>query len=483
MPARTRLLMDVRPLRESPAFRRLWAGSMLSALGGTMTDFAVTLQVYQLTHSAFAVGALGLTRMIPTITVAMVGGSMADRIDRRRLILVTSLAGMAVSAAFAAQAFAGLRQLWLLYALEVASASVSAVSGPARRTILPRLLPAGLLPAGLALNQLMMPVVLIAGPSLAGVIAAAGGLRLCYLIDAVSFTAALYGVAGLPAMPPGDAGPDRGLRAVAAGIRFIFASRPLAGAFLADLNATVLGLPLALFPAINAERFGGHPQTLGLLIASIGAGGVLGMAFSGPVAHVRRPGRGMLITVSVWGAGMAAFGAARLLWLAVAGLAVAGAADTITVVFRGMIVQTAISDGLRGRITAADYVVGYGGGQLGNLESGAVGSLFSPTVSAVSGGLGTIIGAALIGLALPAFTRYRMPAPAGATEPGGAGPDATRPDATRPDATRPGRAGRDGGGPAARPDERALGGSGPDPLERGEPGAERGEPDSAPVTA
>jgi hypothetical protein len=202
------------------------------------------------------------------------------------------------------------------------------------------------------------------------------------------------------------------------------------------------------------------------------------MAFSGPVAHVRRPGRGMLITVSVWGAGMAAFGAARLLWLAVAGLAVAGAADTITVVFRGMIVQTAISDGLRGRITAADYVVGYGGGQLGNLESGAVGSLFSPTVSAVSGGLGTIIGAALIGLTLPAFTRYRMPAPAGATEPGGAGPDATRPDATRP-----GRAGRDGGGPAARPDERALGGSGPDPLERGEPGAERGEPDSAPVTA
>jgi hypothetical protein len=427
MPGRTRLLMDVQPLRESPAFRRLWAGSVLSALGGTMTDFAVTLQVYRLTHSAFAVGTLGLTRMVPTLFVAMAGGSLADAIDRRRLVLLTSLAGMAVSALFAAQAIAGLRQLWLLYVLVAVSASVSSVAGPARRTFLPRLLPARLLPAGLALNQLMLPLSMIAGPSLAGLLAAAGGLRVCYLVDVASFTAALYGVARLPAMPPQDAGPERGLRAVAAGVRFIFASRPLAGAFLADLNATVLGLPVALFPAINAERFGGHPQTLGLLTASIGVGGLLGMAFSGPVGHVRRPGRGMLVTVSVWGAALAAFGAARVLWLAVGGLALAGAADTITVVFRGMIVQTAIPERLRGRITAADYVVGYGGGQLGNLESGAVGSLFTPTVSAVSGGLGTIIGAAVIGLALPAFTRYRMPPPA--AEPGPGAPEQHEPAA------------------------------------------------------
>ena len=422
MPAPTRLLIDIQPLRESPAFRRLWAGSVLSSLGGTMTDFAVTLQVWRLTHAAIAVGLLGLARMIPTLTVAMLGGSLADATDRRRLVLITSSGAMGVSALFAAQAIAGLRQVWVLYVLVVVSASINSITGPARRTFAPRLLPARLLPAGLALNQLMLPVSLIAGPALAGLIAAGGGLQLCYIVDVVTFTASLYGVARLPAMPPSGTAQDRGLRAVATGVRFIFASRPLAGAFLADLNATVLGLPVALFPAINAERFGGHPQTLGLLTASIGVGGLLGMVFSGPVGRVTRPGRGMLVTVSVWGAGLAGFGVAHLLWPGLGGLAIAGAADTVTVVFRGMIVQTAIPEHLRGRITAADYVVGYGGGQLGNLESGAVGSLFTPTVSVVSGGLGTIVGAAVIGLALPAFARYRVPLPPAST-PDGTGPD------------------------------------------------------------
>jgi hypothetical protein len=411
MPGRTRLLMDVQPLRESPAFRRLWAGSMLSNLGGSMTGFAVTLQAYRLTHSVFAVGAIGLCRIIPTLAVAMLGGSLADAADRRKLVLATTWAAAGVSVLLAAQSIAGLRQLWLLYALIAVQAAITSVTVPARQTFTPRLLPGRLLPAGLALNLMALPVALIAGPALAGLITAAGGLQLCYVVDAVSFGASLYGVARLPAMPPQGTGPDRGLRAVGAGLRFIFGSRPLAGAFLADLNATVLGLPVALFPAINAERFGGHPATLGLLTSAIGVGGLLGMVFSGPVGRVIRPGRGMLVTVSVWGAGMTVFGAARILWLALGALAIAGAADTITVVFRGMIVQTAIPESLRGRITAADYVVGYGGGQLGNLESGAVGSLFSPAVSAVSGGLGTIIGAALIGLALPAFTRYRMPSP------------------------------------------------------------------------
>ncbi|HMG65614.1 MAG TPA: MFS transporter, partial [Streptosporangiaceae bacterium] len=183
MPAATRLLMDIRPLREVPAFRRLWAGSVLSSLGGTMTDFAVTLQVWRLTHAAIAVGVLGLARMIPTLTVAMVGGSLADAVDRRKLVLVTSCSAMVVSALFAAQAIAGLRQLWLLYVLVVVGASISSITGPARRTFAPRLLPAGLLPAGLALNQLMLPVSMIAGPALAGLIAAGGGLQLCYIVD------------------------------------------------------------------------------------------------------------------------------------------------------------------------------------------------------------------------------------------------------------------------------------------------------------
>jgi MFS family permease len=407
-----RLLADIGPLRESPPFRRLWLGTTLSTVGGAMTSFAVTLQVYQLTHSPFAVGALGLATLVPTLVIGMFGGSLADSVDRRKLVLVTSSCLAAISALFAAQSFAGLRQLWLLYALVAVQASFNSIDSPARRTFTPRLLPGARLGAGLALSHLTFQLTLAVGPALAGLIAAAGGLRLCYLIDVASFGAALYGLARLPAMPPEGGSASRAPRAVAEGIRFILASRPLAGAFLADLNATVLGLPVALFPAINAERFGGSPQTLGLLTAAIGVGGLVGSAFSGPIGQVARPGRAMLVTVSIWGAAIAGFGAASGLWLTLGCLAAAGAADTTTVVFRGTIVQTAIPDQLRGRITAADFVVGYGGGEISNLESGAVGSLASPTISAISGGLATVAGAVVIGLALPAFTRYRGRPPA-----------------------------------------------------------------------
>jgi MFS family permease len=197
-----------------------------------------------------------------------------------------------------------------------------------------------------------------------------------------------------------------GAKAVGEGLRFIARTRVLMGAFLGDLNATVLGLPVALFPAINAERFGGGAQTLGLLTSAVGVGGVVASAFSGSVARVSRPGRGLLITSSIWGAAIALFGLSHVFWIACVCLAIAGAADTTTVVFRGTIVQLATPDHLRGRVSAADFVVGGGGPAIGNVESGVVGSIFSPTVSAVSGGLGTVAGAGIIRLLLPALARF-----------------------------------------------------------------------------
>jgi len=187
----------------------------------------------------------------------------------------------------------------------------------------------------------------------------------------------------------------------------------LAGAFLTDLNATVFGLPVALFPAINAERFGGSASTLGLFMSAIGLGGLVSSVFSGPVGHVSRQGLAMLCSAAVWGAAFAGFALAPSLWLALSLLAVAGAADTFTVVFRSAIVQSVTPDRFRGRVLAADYVVGAGGGEVGNLEAGAVGSLASPTIAAVSGGLATVAGTVVIGLALPAFTAYRRQSAAG----------------------------------------------------------------------
>jgi MFS family permease len=207
------------------------------------------------------------------------------------------------------------------------------------------------------------------------------------------------------------------LTRTAQGVSYIWRDRVLAGAFLADLNATFFGLPLALFPAINALRFGGQPEILGLFTTAIGVGGMITATFSGPLAHASRQGLAMLVTVSVWGAAFAVFAVAPWLWLTLLALAVAGAADSFTVVIRGVIVQTVTPDEFRGRVNAADYVVGAGGGQLGSLESGLLASLTSPAVSALTGGLLTIAGAAAIGAALPAFRRYRFSAPAPAPAP------------------------------------------------------------------
>jgi MFS family permease len=408
--ARTgRLLADIRPLREHPAFRRLWIGTTLSAVGGALTTFGVPLQVYDITRSPFAVGAIGIAQVIPTVTIGLLGGAVADAVDRRKLVLVASTCNAAVSAGLAAQAFAGLRSVWLLYALVAVSSSVSAINAPARRTFIPSLLPADQLAAGLALNRLSFQIMLTVGPGLAGLITAAPhlGLSACYLIDAASFACSLYGVARMPALPRPGAIARPGPRAVAEGVRFIGRSHVLVGAFLADLNATIFGLPVALFPAINAERFGGDPRTLGLLTVAIGVGGLVSGALSGPVGRITRQGRAMLCAVAIWGAAFAGFAIATTLWLTLLMLAIAGAADTFTVIFRGAMVQQTTPAELRGRVTAADYVVGVSGGQLGNLEAGALGSLTSPVISTLSGGLITVAGAVVIGLALPAFTRYR----------------------------------------------------------------------------
>jgi MFS family permease len=396
VPRKMRLLADLSPLRESPAFRRLWVGSTLSSVGGALTTFAVPLQVYDITRSPLAVGALGIATAVPILVIGLLGGSLADAFDRRKIVLMAS-AGMAVvSAGLAVQALAGLRLVWLLYALTAVDASLGAIGTPARQTFVPSLLPASQLAAGLALNRLTFQIMLSAGPALAGVITAAPhlGFPACYLIDAVTFGASMYGVARLPGLPPRAGAPRPSPRALADGVRFVRRSPLLGGAFLADLNATVFGLPVALFPAINAERFHGDPRTLGLFMTAIGVGGLVSAALSGPVGHISRQGRAMLAAVMVWGAAFAGFAVVPGLWLTLGLLAVAGAADTFTVIFRGTIVQASTPDEFRGRVMAADYVVGAGGGQLGNLEAGALGSLTTPVIS---------------GLALPAFARYRSP--------------------------------------------------------------------------
>ena len=468
-----RLLTDVTPLREHPAFRRLWLGTMLSRTGSAMTTFAITLQVYDLTRSPAAVGGIGVATFVPLLLITLPGGTLADRVDRRRLVLAVAAGQMALSAALFALAAFGGASLWSLYALVALGAAFSAVSAPAQQTFIPRLVPRSQLGTAMALNRIVFQVVLIVGPALAGVITAWSGLRGCYLADVASSAGALWGVGRLPAMPPvrpadgqasaagdeaagdgavgdgaagnttvgdgatgnraagdgaagdgaagfgaagdsaaaGEGRPRSGLALTLEGLAFIRRTQALCGAFLADVNATLFALPVSLFPAINAERFGGNPRTLGLFMTAIGAGGLVSAVFAGPLKHARRQGLVMLACVAVWGGAFALFAVAPSLWLTLLALAIAGFADTFTVVVRGIIVQEATPDEFRGRVNAADFLVGAGGSQLGSLESGLVGSLTTPVISALSGGLATVAGAAAIGALLPAFRRYRAPGP------------------------------------------------------------------------
>ena len=410
-----KLLADLTPLRESPAFRRLWAGSTLSAVGGAMTSFALTLQVWDLTRSTAAVGLVALATLLPLLAVGLFGGALIDAVDTRRLVLGCTSALAAVSALLTVQAWLRLDQVGLLYALAAVQSAFAAVNEPGRRSITPALLSARQLPAAQALQRISFQVMMIVGPALAGVVASAPhlGLRGCYLIDTVPFGCALYGVGSVPktlttANSPADH-PERTLvSSVIAGFSFIRRTPVLAGAFLTDVCATFFGLPTSLFQALNAERFGGDPRTLGLFTAAVGVGGMVTAVLSGPLKHVTRQGAAMLVGATIWGAAFAVFAVAHSLWLTLLALGVAGAADTITVVARGTIVSIVTPPAFRGRVMAADYVVGAGGPQLGSVEAGAVGSLTTPVIGALSGGLLVVASTAAIALALPAFRRYRL---------------------------------------------------------------------------
>jgi MFS family permease len=416
----------MRPLRESPEYRRLWLGQSLSATGNQMTNVAVPVQVYAMTHSSFAVGAIGLAVAIPLLAVGLLGGSLADAVDRRKLVLLTSSGLALLSLVFALQAALNLHQLWLLYVVIGMQGCLFAIDQPARSTFIPRLLPANRIPAAQALNQMSFQLSGTVGPLLAGVIIAAAGLQAAYATDAATFSVAIYAIIKLRPMPPEGGGATPGLAAVAEGLRWA-RQHPVVGMiYLVDLNAMIFGMPRAVFPALAATHFGGGAQAVGLLYAAPAIGGLIGAAFSGPLAHVRRQGLAVLASVALWGVSIAGFSVSRSLLLGAILLAVAGAADMVSAVFRGTILLQNVPDALLGRLSAVNFVVVAGGPRLGDLEAGSVAALTTPVFSAVSGGLACIVGVALLGFAVPAFARYRsggdpppgaaeMPPPLGAS--------------------------------------------------------------------
>ncbi|MGZ4613957.1 MAG: MFS transporter [Actinomycetes bacterium] len=399
-------LLDVRPLRASPQFCRLWVGTGLSALGGQLAVVAVLYQVWEMTRSPVAVGAVGLAQAVPMVIFGLIGGTLADAVDRRRLVLLTTTGQILPSGLLAVQALAGWGSLSVVLVLVSLQTACGAMGAPARRTFAVRLLPAELVAAGTALTHLSFQAALLVGPAIAGVVATRWGVGACYLLDALSFAGALNGVLGLPAMRPVGEVARFDVRSVWEGWRFIGDSPVLGGAFMTDVLATLMAMPVALFPVVNAERFGGGPETLGLFLSAIAVGGVAAGAVSGTITRSSRPGAVMLVCAGTWGLGLAGFGLSQQLWLALGFLTLAGAADALSVISRASIVQLATPDSHRGRVSAVEHIIGGAGPDLGNARAGLMASATSAALAVISGGVLCVLGVAAVAVTNPSLRRF-----------------------------------------------------------------------------
>ena len=411
-------LVDLAPLRTSPEFRRLWIGRSLSGFGSQMTLVAVMFQVWQMTGSTIWTGAVGLAQAVPLIALGLFAGSIIDRRDRRRIYLVTVSGQAACSILLVGQALLGHLPVLVVLSLVAAQSCFGAGGGPVSRTFIPRLLPAPQVAAGLALNRIAFQAAMLVGPAAGGLLIGWLGVSGCYLIDAITFAAAFYGAFGLPAMLPEGEPARPGLSGVADGLSFLVRTPAVRGALLTDLASTVLSFPISLFPLINAERFGNNPRTLGLFLTALAIGGVVASVLSGAFTRLSRPGLVMLAGSAVWGASLASFGVIPSPWLGLALLTVAGAADTVAVVSRSTIVQLYTPDALRGRVGAAEQIVGQAGPDIGNMRGGLLASATSGVPAIVSGGLLCVAAVAVVGATTPGLRRFstlavdRSPIPA-----------------------------------------------------------------------
>lgn len=407
-------MIDTTPLRLT-TFRRMWIGTGASFFGFQFTAVAVPVQMFAITHSSFWVGLLGVAGLVPLLIFGLWGGAVADVVDRRRLLLTSSALTWVVTLGLLAQAISGVRSPQLLLALTAVQSIGFAISSPARQSIIPRIVPTEMVPAANTLNYTTTTAGGVLGPLVAGVImgiwSTGTGVAVAYAVDALLFTVTFWATWRLPPIPPiepDDSGekPTAGLRGILVGLRFLVTQPVLLLSFVVDLIAMVFAMPRALFPAVAEDRFGGV-SAAGWLFSAIAIGSVLAGFTSGWISRVRRQGVALVAAVVGWGVAIALAGLAHQLWLAVVLLAVAGAADLVSAVYRQTIMQTFAPDRLRGRLQGVFTVVVAGGPRLGDLRAGATAQFTGVTTSWVAGGLLASVLAVVLALAVPALIRYR----------------------------------------------------------------------------
>jgi MFS family permease len=411
------LLIDTTPLRVSHDFRRLWLGQAVSFVGATITMAALPYQVFHATDSSLAVGLLGVAQLVPLLACSLLGGALADGLDKRKLLLAVTGAQLACSAALTANALLPHPRLWLMYVLGAIGSGVFAFSFPVLRSLLPLLLTEDLRPAAFALQSTYGSFGMMVGPALAGVIIGTLGIGTAYGIDVASYVVAIALFTTIAPAPPVSTA-RASTASIIEGLRFLRGRPVIMSVFAIDLLAMVFGMPRALFPAL-AERLGGGAATYGLLLSSVASGAFIASVTSGWTARVVHHGRAVVLCVGLWGIAIALAGLVQVAIVVMVLFALAGAADMISGVYRSTIAADVTPDDMRGRVSGVEIAVYAGGPVLGDVEAGVVGGLLGVPFAIVSGGLACVAAAAAFAAWVPSFLGYQRhtaPAEAG-TEP------------------------------------------------------------------
>ncbi|WP_184929586.1 MFS transporter [Saccharothrix ecbatanensis] len=403
--------MDTRPLKVV-AFRRLWLSTVVTAIGSQLTAVAVPKQVYDLTGSSAWVGVSAGVALVPLLIFGLYGGAIADVVDRRKLLVVTNTGIAVTSVLLWVQAALHVDSVWLVIALLGLQQVFFAVNAPARTASIARLVPADQIPAAVALGATVMMFGGVFGPMLAGMLMPVVGLSTLYLADAIALTLTIWAVWKLPPLPPLSGTIRRaGVRDVVDGFKYLALQKIVMASFLLDIIAMVFGMPRALFPEMAETTFGdpaGGGLALGLLFAAMPLGAMLFGLTSGWTSRVRRHGMGVVYAIVAWGLAVIGFGLSNALWLAVVFMAIGGAADMTSMVFRSAILQTAAPDDMRGRMQGVFIVVVAGGPRLADLLHGTTGALIGPGTATVLGGVLVVVATGLAVAMIPAIRRYRF---------------------------------------------------------------------------
>lgn len=398
------LRIDITPLRTQPAFRRLFIGGLVTSLGSMVTYVAIPFQVAELTDSFLAVGLIGLAELLPLIFFGLYGGSLADRLDRRFLVVGGEIAAGVLVIALTVNALLPSPQLWVIYVVAMLFAAVDGLQRPSLDAMLPRLVTPDQLSAASALNSLRMNSAALAGPAIGGILISIWGVSAAYAFDAVSFLGAILVFMRLPSVRTATAPVQSSVRHVWSGMQYAWSRKDILGSYTIDLAAMTFAFPFALFPFI-AQQYDA-PWALGLLYSAGFAGGLIFGLTSGWAIRIRHYGRAIALAAASWGAAIAVMGIAPGIWWVVGLLGVAGYFDMLSGHFRSLMWNQSIPDDVRGRMAGIEMLSYSVGPMLGQVRSTAAAQAFGLRTSLASGGILCIFAVGVTCVTLPALWKF-----------------------------------------------------------------------------